>query len=214
MRKRLRIRNRELLPMLDDILGEHSFAKMTRKDGERMVDFMQPRNWMVIEKKIELAREMVRKERLQKVIGDKFSTDAEDLENEFGLLRSLNETTTELENAVAIVDNLPPVEPPKPNLLRELAAGVIGKYLSEDAGTKLVGLKSSFHTPMRMVLNISRNHENRMKASLAKFVRSLSVEERQMVAYLQAGAKKQYKGEITERARQTLAPTQFPRRPR
>ena len=201
LRKRLRIKNRELIPVLDELLGDTSFAKMTREDGKKMIDWLQPRNWDVIEKKVELTREMLATERKEAVLGDRFVSKDKELENKFGVLATMNKTVGEMENLVKLVKNLPMPEKPNWDKLRRISGGLTARYLSEDLATKILGVKGSFHTPMRTIINISRNHTNRMKKSLTRVFEGLSDDEKKQVVYLQAGAKKFYKGKITDQAK-------------
>jgi len=200
LRKRLRVKNREMLPVLDDLLGDVSFAKMTREDGKKMIEWLQPRNWEVIENKIAMVREMQAEERRRLAVGEKFATKQEDLEKKYGVMGEINQTVDEIANFALMIKDLPSPEPVDPSLLKSLAMLSV-RHLSEGQATKLLGIKNSFHVPMRGLINISKNYEERMKRGLSKITKDLSKAEQEQVAYLQGGAKKLYKGKISKRAK-------------
>lgn len=198
LRARLRIKNRTLLPILDQLLGDVSFAKMTKEDGVKMIEWLQPKNWEVIEHEVEKTRDLQEKERLQLAIGDRAVPES-DLEEEFGVIASMNKTIGEIENLARLIENTPRPAAPKPstkNFIREVMGGLLGRYIPEESATKLLHIKHTWHTPFRSIITISTNHQNRMKKGLKNIFKELSEEQRKYVVYKQAGAEKDYKGKL------------------
>jgi site-specific DNA-adenine methylase len=202
LKNRLRIKNREMLPILDELLGDTSFAKMTKEDGEKMIAWLQPQNYRIIEKQVDLTKDRLGKARLQAVIGEPSVAVNEELEKKFNLIDVMNRTAGDIENITKMVGNLPKMEAPKWNNLRR-ALLLPAKALSEDLATKILGIKGSFHTPLRAIINISTKFKNRMHLNLSQLAKDLSEEERKAVAFIQGGAEKEFKGTISPKARQT-----------
>ena len=198
LRSALRIKNREMIPMLDELLGDTSFAKMTKEDGIKMIEWLQPRNWSVIEKKIELTKKMLAEERQKALLGDKFVAKDTEFETKYGVLGRINQTVDDIDNFVKMVDNLPPVEV-KAGTLSRIFGGLLGNYLPEREAAKLLGIRTSFQLPMARVVTIGKHHERRMKTAKQMF-KDLTPEERKQAVFLSAGAKKYIKGKISDNA--------------
>lgn len=201
LRSRLRIKNREMVPVLDELLGDTSFAKMTKEDGVKMIDWLQPRNFDVIENKIALTKKMLAGERQKALLGERFASKTPELESKFGALASMNKTVESIENFVKMINNLPDPTP-DPNAMRRIFGGLGANLLPEDVAAKILGIKQSYQTPMRTIVSIGTTHTNRMKTSLSRVFQGLTKEDKQAVVYLQAGAEKQFKGTISDRARE------------
>ena len=199
LKKNLRIKNREMEPLLDELLGDTSFAKMTQIDGDKMIEWLQPRNWDIIENKIGLTRDMLAKDKQAAIIGERFSFKDPELESKYGALTGLNKTLDEVENITNMITNLPrPV--PIASVLREVIGGATGRFISEDQATKILGIKATFHTPLRAIIRAATNHTNRMQKALESALADLTEEERKQVVFLQAGAKKEIQGVISAKA--------------
>jgi len=201
LRKVLSIKNREMIPVLDELLGETSMSKMTFEDGKKLINWLQPRNWDIIESKIRLTREMAESERRERLIGDRFVAKDTEMEEKYGSLAIMNKTVGDIENLVGLMRNLPRPQKMEPGLIRNLLSiGV--RMVSEDTATKLLGIKESFHSPMRRIIDIANVHGERMKMAVSTPMKDLTIAERKQVLFLQSGADKYYKGTITERAKQ------------
>jgi site-specific DNA-adenine methylase len=201
LKNRLRIKNREMEPVLNELLGDTSFAKMTKEDGIKMIEWLQPRNFDVIENKIAQTRQMLTKERHEAALGGRFVSKHTSLEDKFRVIAGINKTVDDIENLSRMLDMTPPPEPMKPSFWRTIAS-YPAEYISEDFASNILGIKNSFHSPLKRIIIISNNLQNRMKRDLGNVFKDLSENEQQQVIYLQAGAEKLFKGSITDKARE------------
>ncbi|RLI51176.1 MAG: hypothetical protein DRP09_19480, partial [Candidatus Thorarchaeota archaeon] len=197
LRKRLRIKNKYFLPILDELIGEQSFARMTKADADVLISFLQPENWEEITKHLEAAKEGVIKEKVEAVKGLRFKTSYPHLEEKFGVLTEMSRTAEEIENIAKTMKKLPPIKEKKPLSI----LGGLAPYLSEDLGAKVTGIKESFHTPMRAIINLGNRFKNRMLASTKKVFADLSDKEKKELVFAQAGGPEPKSKKLKERAK-------------
>jgi len=182
LRGRLRVKNRELVPMLDELLGESSFAKMTKEDGERMIEFLQPKNWAEIEEHTMKARKKAMREKVEKVTSEPFVAKNAELEERFGVIEGFNKTAKEVEDIASMIEGLPEFKPKKPTVI-----GGIAPFMSESVSADLLGIRDTFHSPLRAITNVGRQLTNRMEENLTKVFKDLTKEETKQVIFAQAG---------------------------
>lgn len=190
LRSRLRIRNREMIPVLDELLGDTSFARMTKEDGIRMIEWLQPRNWDVIENKIAQTREMLAEEKRQAAIGDRFVAKDQVLEDEFKAISVINEVIGDIDSLGRLMGMLPPVTSEKPGVISKLMSIPSMIVAGEPITAEMLKLDVTFHAPLLSILKISGKHQNAFD-QLVKSFKDLSGEERNALMNRQAGVKVQ-----------------------
>ena len=200
MRKNLRIKNREMLPILDELLGDTSMAKMTKEDGIKLREWLQPRNWDIIENKIAQTREMIAQERKVATLGDRFAAKDQELEDKYRVLTSLNKTVEHMENMVATLENLPIPKKGDSKAPGEFVAGIADNLVSEETATKMLGIRTTFHVPLRMIIRIGAQFEKNFNKALQSIPEDLTKEVQKQVMFKQAQAKKYYEGVISDEA--------------
>ena len=198
LRKSLRIKGREMVPVLDELLGDTSFSKMTKEDGVKMIEWLQPRNWDVIDKKISLTREMIAEERRQAIITDRIVAKDTEMEEKLQVMAGFNRTIGDLENFMSTMRNLPQPEPIKWTFLKRLT-GAAAPIFPPDIPGKLMGIRTSFIVPWRTVIQIGTSHARRLERAKKIFTGLTKAEQRQAI-YLSVGAKKYIKEAILPKA--------------
>lgn len=185
LRNTAQIKNKELVPLMEQLAGESSFARMTRGQADQVIKFLQPANWAKIEEAVGKVRTEQIGERVKMVTGKGFATRYPQLEQQFGAISVLNDISTRIANIAENIRTAPEV--------KETAGTIRGKVaglLPEAPAAQATGIRENFHVYLRSILNATQSYEIQIKRALTSVFGDLTPEEAMQVMKIQAGGPK------------------------
>jgi len=183
-------KDKHLLPLLEKVTGTETLAptKMTQEEANKIIDFLQPRNYENIESELGKIKESILYEKTQK-LGEpslKAAEEVADVEDAVRGVEDINKTLSETIELARMADPIPVAKEVRP--LRK-ALGFFAHFMPQQVQARLLGIREIWHAPLRRIITTAKLHEMRLRKSLLTLFEDLTPEELSQAIDIQLGFK-------------------------